>query len=394
MQTTRRLFAPMEVIAREEGIPVELLGFPDSGLPRVPIEQLAATADRLELALGGPDALAEAAASPAVWAGFSVLATASESPRALAEELVQRTLRDDVTALETSLADVGPDAFEVTVESAAPDAMGSGFPSLLAGLFQCLPLFYEATPADVQWERTPRGYRYLVTVPPRESSAGLSVSAHLGQEATVNAVVAMLEDRSLYQVQRARLHRLSRTLADVLARPGSSEECAVALLAWLSEGISLNHALLWAGPSPRERRRLASVGRRTSIGRVIALSVGSGPVAGTVGMLEIDTDDDASFVDALVPWIAGELRRRQEKERKSTPIHSEFPEDWGLSPRQKAVASLVVAGLANKEIALALGCSTGTVEDHLTAIYRKSQLAGRGALLAALWSHPEPNSVR
>jgi DNA-binding CsgD family transcriptional regulator len=380
----------MEVIAREEGIPFELLGLPDKALARVPIEHLATSADRLALALGGPDALAEAATSTAVWAGFSVLAHTTGTPRGLAEQLVQRTLRDDLEAVETRLTDVGPDAFEITIQTSSSEGMGSGFPSLLAGLFQCLPLFFEATPADVEWERTTDGYRYLVTLPPRECSPDSDTSVHLGQDATVDAVVAMLEDRGRHHGQRAQLRRMSHTLADVLARPGSSEECAVALLAWLGEGISLNYALLWAGPSPRERRRLASVGRRTSLGRVVGLTLATV----TVGMLEIDSDDDTAFVDVLVPWIAGELRRRQEKERKSSQGHSECPEEWALSPRQKAVAGLVVAGLANKEIALALGCSTGTVEDHLTAIYRKSQLQGRGALLAALWSQPEPVPVR
>lgn len=55
----------------------------------------------------------------------------------------------------------------------------------------------------------------------------------------------------------------------------------------------------------------------------------------------------------------------------------------GLTPREREVAGLVAAGLRNKDIALALGISLGTVKDHVHHILDKSGLDGRSAVAAA-----------
>ncbi len=60
----------------------------------------------------------------------------------------------------------------------------------------------------------------------------------------------------------------------------------------------------------------------------------------------------------------------------------------GLTPREREVAGLVAAGLRNKDIALALSISLGTVKDHVHAILRKSGLDGRAAI-AAEWVRAE-----
>ena len=60
-------------------------------------------------------------------------------------------------------------------------------------------------------------------------------------------------------------------------------------------------------------------------------------------------------------------------------------EAWLLTRRQTDVLRLVVQGLSNKEIADALGCAEGTVELHLTMIFRKSGLQGRTRLIASFW---------
>jgi DNA-binding CsgD family transcriptional regulator len=58
---------------------------------------------------------------------------------------------------------------------------------------------------------------------------------------------------------------------------------------------------------------------------------------------------------------------------------------WRLTPRQASVMALLVEGLANKEIALRLGCSVGTIENHVTSILRRAKVGSRGALTAAFW---------
>jgi DNA-binding CsgD family transcriptional regulator len=58
---------------------------------------------------------------------------------------------------------------------------------------------------------------------------------------------------------------------------------------------------------------------------------------------------------------------------------------WGLTPRQGSVMALLVEGLANKEIAMRLGCSVGTIENHVTCILRRARVSSRAALTAAFW---------
>lgn len=57
---------------------------------------------------------------------------------------------------------------------------------------------------------------------------------------------------------------------------------------------------------------------------------------------------------------------------------------WELTPRQTEVVMLVARGMSNKEIGATLACTERTVETHLTAVFRKAGLDGRGALLAHL----------
>jgi DNA-binding CsgD family transcriptional regulator len=55
-----------------------------------------------------------------------------------------------------------------------------------------------------------------------------------------------------------------------------------------------------------------------------------------------------------------------------------------LSVREREVAQAVAAGLTNKHVALQLGISVRTVENHLRAIYAKLQIANRSRLIALL----------
>ena len=65
-------------------------------------------------------------------------------------------------------------------------------------------------------------------------------------------------------------------------------------------------------------------------------------------------------------------------------------EVWGLTPRQTQALDLVARGLSNKEIATTLGCSPATLDHHVRALLRKSELESRAALVATLWSQLGP----
>jgi DNA-binding CsgD family transcriptional regulator len=57
-----------------------------------------------------------------------------------------------------------------------------------------------------------------------------------------------------------------------------------------------------------------------------------------------------------------------------------------LTTRQTEVLQGLVAGLANKEIALEHGCGESTVELHVTNLFRKMDVHSRTQLLAKFWS--------
>jgi len=58
---------------------------------------------------------------------------------------------------------------------------------------------------------------------------------------------------------------------------------------------------------------------------------------------------------------------------------------WGLTLREEQVLALVAQGKASKRVAAELGCAEGTVELHLTTIYRKAQVENRASLVARFW---------
>jgi DNA-binding CsgD family transcriptional regulator len=53
-----------------------------------------------------------------------------------------------------------------------------------------------------------------------------------------------------------------------------------------------------------------------------------------------------------------------------------------LTGRQREVLDAVLRGMSNKEVAELFGCAEVTVENHLTAIYRKARVDGRNRLVA------------
>jgi DNA-binding NarL/FixJ family response regulator len=58
------------------------------------------------------------------------------------------------------------------------------------------------------------------------------------------------------------------------------------------------------------------------------------------------------------------------------------PPDW--SSRQLAIVELISAGLSDKQIAIRLGISTGTVKTHLRRLYRTKGVPNRAAAVAQL----------
>lgn len=61
---------------------------------------------------------------------------------------------------------------------------------------------------------------------------------------------------------------------------------------------------------------------------------------------------------------------------------------YGLSPMQARVVALVAQGLTNKEVAARLGISPETVHKHLNAVFQRTSLGTRSAVVALAFGAP------
>ena len=88
--------------------------------------------------------------------------------------------------------------------------------------------------------------------------------------------------------------------------------------------------------------------------------------AGAAEFLEKPVDDQA-LLDALQAAVRQHVRSRQRHaaDREARARHAQ------LSPREREVLGLIVAGLTNKEIGRALGLSPRTVEAHRAHLFAK-----------------------
>jgi DNA-binding CsgD family transcriptional regulator len=76
--------------------------------------------------------------------------------------------------------------------------------------------------------------------------------------------------------------------------------------------------------------------------------------------------------------------------KKETPLPIDalnlFAQQHRLSPREREILALAVAGKQMKEMAQQLGLATDTVKEYLGSVYRKVGVDGRGALVARVLS--------
>ena len=85
--------------------------------------------------------------------------------------------------------------------------------------------------------------------------------------------------------------------------------------------------------------------------------------------------------DAPLPTVPG-LFVVQTANDDSWPRRSHGPRDVQLTPREQEVTQLIVDGLCNKEIAVALGVAIHTVKSHVHSVLQKLSVGSRLALAA------------
>ncbi len=122
---------------------------------------------------------------------------------------------------------------------------------------------------------------------------------------------------------------------------------------------------------------------------VILMMVGSDAVAadglavGARGIIR--TQGIAEVIQAIRVVHAGSLwAPRQVLADLWLQVHGGAPSvEQRLSARELEVTRSVAAGMSNKELADRLGISTATVKTHLTRVFQKLGVHGRGQLIAA-----------
>lgn len=72
--------------------------------------------------------------------------------------------------------------------------------------------------------------------------------------------------------------------------------------------------------------------------------------------------------------------------RDATPEQDKSEESLGLTPRELELATLVVSGLRNRDVATRLGISEGTAKLHLYNVYKKIGVANRVELVLRMRS--------
>jgi DNA-binding CsgD family transcriptional regulator len=372
-------------IAKGQGLdPAELI----RGLPldptnlktRVSWEATVELMRRIRDGLGGNAALEDAfvhfePTSPDLVALTSHLV----SPMALSRFINVTLASGNITTLTSTMQELSGQRYDYRV------VLAPGYPGDLAmihgtvGLLRGQPLLLGLAEAQVTWEGGIHDFTCHVTLPPPQNvGARLRRLSRDARERADVYLGAMLADRANYQRHAARIDRLLTRLGDAAQDDTTSEQFAEAAVALLHEELGHAFSFLWSTQAPG-RRLLASHGTRQDHPTVVPIAIGGQLLA----ILETDPVDGRQSLGALVPLLALGLRQRSFLEQPPA-TQGVFPAEWRLTKRQREVTELILSGLGNPAIAASLGCTVGTVEAHLTAIFEKAGVDGRQVLAARL----------
>ena len=103
------------------------------------------------------------------------------------------------------------------------------------------------------------------------------------------------------------------------------------------------------------------------------------------------SDEDCAFLDRARPHIVQAYRNAREHTRlkrrladEPVSARADLPA-YGLTPREVDAIRCVATGLANRDIAVALGVSERTVQKHLERAYRKLGVRSRSEAARVAW---------
>ena len=197
--------------------------------------------------------------------------------------------------------------------------------------------------------------------------------------------VAIADD---HRVVRVGLEQLLATFEDVeLVGAADGGEAAVALCAGERPDVLLLDLSMPDLDGVEVTRRLADGAPETRIVVFTSFSDRERIVqaldAGAIGYLLKDAEPE-EIHGAIRAAARGEAPLAPKAAAALLADRSSRPAPVDLTAREREVLSLVVAGLANKQIARRLGISEKTVKGHLTNLFQRIGVADRTQ--AALWA--------
>jgi DNA-binding CsgD family transcriptional regulator/tetratricopeptide (TPR) repeat protein len=179
--------------------------------------------------------------------------------------------------------------------------------------------------------------------------------AKMGRLEEAQSLIERLDNASMTEQSRARVHRIRGILAEDDVAAAGHFSRAIELFASAGNRIAEGRAELCWGERLRRGRRRADA--RLHLHRALEL-----------------------FRAVGVPTYAA--RAEAELAATGAVVDSTLPVHALLTARELRVARLVAAGSSNREIGVELFVSERTVESHLTAIFRKLQVKNRRELTA------------
>jgi DNA-binding NarL/FixJ family response regulator len=197
--------------------------------------------------------------------------------------------------------------------------------------------------------------------------------------------VAIADD---HRVVRVGLEQLLATFADVeLVGSADGGEAAVQLCAETSPDVLLLDLSMPDLDGVEVTRELARQGSPTRVVVFTSFSDRERIVqaldAGAIGYLLKDAEPD-EIHSAIRAAARGEAPLTPKAAAALLADRAQRPSAVELTAREREVLSLVVAGMANKQIARRLGISEKTVKGHLTNLFQRIGVADRTQ--AALWA--------
>lgn len=393
---------------------------------RLPWGLFAGVLERLEVGLGGPLALEQfgaelAAAHPLFRLLGNLHFGLPEIQQVAAERLLVNLFDGVVRPLVTPQTD---GAMRITLSIERERRHSYPFWSLVLGMWRPLPRLFNFGDAHVEVEMADHFAEFLVIFPPdstAESSEGQEIRRRVREslirdliryeellelpapdlgtsvlERRVGAAILpsvrvakgldeLLEDiRFKLKVERVQLFEMTQTGLKRVSTTGAVlTDARIRRVLWLG-GVAVG-AIEIERPAAAGRAREASLldefidgfaYRFAEIQQRLPFGASGGGFAST----EPEVGDPSTAEPP--PSSRGRLARAAREGRLQ-----ELTEEWQLSDRQRSVLALLVDGLGNREIAMRLGCSIGTIENHVTRLLKRAAVDNRAALTATFWKN-------